>query len=155
MQHAQIAPMSVRDEERNVLDEYHVSVQGFHDSLKGLSSAMEEAHARCERARRACEELRTACEREKTQRKLPRSSAFCTERDRCQEQCGAAVASYHDVLNSVELSSSIVVDGAERERIERARNACNYAFKLLEDHEHAHGCLPKPSARGSANASCA
>jgi hypothetical protein len=142
MQHAQIAPMSVRDEERNVLDEYHVSVQGFHDSLKGLSSAMEEAHARCERARRACEELRTACEREKTQRKLPHSSAFCTERD-------------HDVLNSVELSSSIVVDGPERERIERARNACNYAFKLLEDHEHAHGCLPKPSARGSANASCA
>jgi hypothetical protein len=146
--------MSVTDEERNVLEEYCFSVQGFHDSLKGLSSAVEEAWNRCEKARRACEELRTAREREKTQRNVPCSSVSCPERYRLQERWAAATESYHDALSSISPSSKVLGEREECERIERARNTCNYAFKLLDDHERTHGCRQNV-LKGSANAKSA
>ena len=146
--------MSVRDEERNLLEEYSFSVQGFHDSLRGLNSAVEEARARCDKARWACEKLRTKLEREKTQRTPPGSSATCPERCRLQQQWGLAAESYHDALNNVQLSSGMVHNGEEREQIERTRIACIQALKVLEDHERAHRCGQRASI-GSAVASSA
>jgi hypothetical protein len=149
------AGMSVRGKEENVLEEYNVTLQGFHDSLKGLSSAIEEAQSRCEQARRACEVLRVAYQNENTQRKPPRSTTFCAERDRLQEQCVTAVESYHDALDSLASVSLVVYSGQEPEKIERIRKACNHAFKLLEDHEREHRCRQQTSSQRSSKASSA
>lgn len=144
--------MRITEEERNILEEYCFSVQGLHDSLKGLNSVVEEAWNRCEKARRECEELRIASEREKTHRNLA-GITFCPERHRLQERLAAATESYHDAL-SISPSSNPLGDRQECEPIEQARNVCNDAFKLLEDHERTHGCRQHVS-KGSANAKSA
>jgi hypothetical protein len=135
------------------LEEYNVAIQDFHDSLRGLDAAIQEALGRCDTARLACGKVRLAYEDEQAQRASTRSRFPCPERETMEEQYLLAVIAYGDTLNSIQLRPRVVND-AERHRIERARNACNAAFKALQDHEGKHECTRAWSARRAANAGC-
>jgi hypothetical protein len=135
--------------EKTRLEEYHIAIQDFEDSLRGLNAATEEAGVRCEKARLACREARAAYEHEKPQSTPSPLVATCPERDAIEEQYGGAVIAYSDAVNSIRLPPRIVY-GQHREKIERARNACNSVFKELEDHEREHKCTRARSTSGGA-----
>ena len=139
---------------RMSLEEYNVAIQDFHDSLKGLDSAIQEALDRCDKARLACGEARLVFEDKQAERPTSRSQFRCRERDGIEEQYLLAVIAYGEALNPIQLRPRIVNE-AERQRIERARNTCRAAFKVLEDHERTHRCSRATSTRGRANASSA
>jgi hypothetical protein len=130
------------------LEEYNVAIQAFHDSLNGLDSALGEALLRCDKARLACGEARLVYEDEQAKRVLP----HCPVRDAIQEQYLLAVLAYGDALGTIELRPRMWNEG-EREGIERARAACQAAFKALEDHERKHRCARATSTRGRTKAS--
>jgi hypothetical protein len=60
---------------------------------------------------------------------------------------------FGDALNIIRLRPRIANE-AERQRIERARSACNPAFRALEDHERKHRCA-RARTQGRANAGSA
>ena len=136
------------------LEDYNVAIQDFHDSLRGLDAAMQEALGRCDKARLACEKVRLVYEDEQAQRASTRSRFHCPEREAIEEQYLLEVIAYGDALNIIQLRPR-VVNEAEGQRIERARNACRAALKVLEDHERMHRCSRVTSTRGRANASSA
>jgi hypothetical protein len=139
---------------RMALEDYNVAIQDFHDSLRGLDAAMQEALGRCDKARLACGKVRLVYEDEQAQRASSRSRFYCPEREAIEEQYLLAVITYGDELNTIQLRPR-VMNEAECQRLERARNACRAAFKVLEDHERTHRCLRAMSTRGRANASSA
>ena len=139
---------------RMALEDYNVAIQDFHDSLRGLDAAMQEALGRCDQARLACGKVRLVYEDEQAQRASTRSRFHCPEREAIEEQYLLAVIAYGDALNTIQLRPR-VVNEAEGQRIERARNTCRTALKVLEDHERTHQCSRPTSTRGRANASSA
>ena len=139
---------------RMALEDYNVAIQDFHDSLRGLDAAMQEALGRCDKARLACGKVRLVYEDEQAQRASTRSRFHCPEREAIEEQYLLAVIAYGDTLNSIQLRPRIVSE-AEGQRIERARNACRAALKVLENHERTHRCSRATSTRGRASASSA
>ena len=108
---------------RMALEDYNVAIQDFHDSLRGLDAAIQEALGRCDQARLACGKVRLVYEDEQAQRASTRSRFHCPEREAIEEQYLLAVIAYGDALNTIQLRPR-VVNEAEGQRIERARNTC-------------------------------
>lgn len=124
---------------RTRLEEYNVAIQAYHDSLNGLDAAIEEALGRCDKAWLACREARMVYEDEIAKHGSSHSRLPCPERDAIEEQYLLAVIAYGDALHTIQLRPR-VPNEVERQRIERARNVCNVAFKALADHERKHRC---------------
>lgn len=134
--------------ERTRLERYNIAIQAFDDAVKGLDSAIEEALLRCDKARLTCGEARLVYEDAVAERVSSRSRSRCLEREAIEEQYLLAVIAYGDALNVTQLRPRITNE-AEREKIERARDACNSLFIALEDHEQTHRCCKSAKARSA------